>query len=379
MRRIVVVGIILIAISLAVAPFVSAQTWYDSDDRATIAITSMTVDINNITVSADGSVEGTSLDENASDLPIILDEFDDTNTKFCMQADGDAITYNLTVNGVAVVTSQAVANGSWDNTTLNDAITAGVDENDAYIHIELEVNNTDWHIETYAVADDADVRDAWIASNVEITEMDNATASVEGPWVVTDNMTFDLNFNLTDVDIYIDYPGNAVSATTSWSNDSSLEDGDSVLVWYQKYGPVHDVDEDDVTATAGEVIVEFESDDELDDATWEIDFDDDIWDGAFDGIDYDTLEIEINGHAVDENDWEEGSLIIENVDIRDGDNEVIFTWSVTAPSAVAPTAVPPPVSPLEGEYIEGVPNWVLIAIFVVVVLTIIAVYYIEKR
>jgi hypothetical protein len=338
----------------------------------------MTVDINNITVSTDGSIEGTSLDENASDLPIILDEFDDTNTKFCMQADGDAITYNLTVNGVAVVTSQAVANGSWDNTTLNDAITAGVDENDTYIHIELEVNNTDWHIETYAVADDGEVRDAWIASNIEITQMDNITASVEGPWVVTDNMTFDLNFNLTDVDIYIDYPGNAVSATTGWSNDSSLEDGDSVLVWYQKYGPVHGIDEDDVTATAGEVIVEFESDDELDDATWEIDFDDDIWDGAFDGIDFDTLEIEINGRAVDEDDWEEGSLIIENVDIRDGDNEVIFTWSVAAP--VAPTAVPPtPVSPLEGEYIEGVPNWVLIAIFVVVILTIIAVYYIEKK
>ena len=375
MKRIVIVGILL-AISLAVAPFVSAETWYGSDERATIDIISMTGDFDESTT-IQGSVEGMTFSDNET-LPLILDEFDDTATKYAMYADGDAIEYDLVVNGVAIASGVSVADGDWDNKTLADIIGAGVDENDYWLDVEITVNNSDWDMYVYWVGDDSAFRSAWIATAVDITEMDNSTPSVEGIWVVIDNMTFDLDFDLTDVDLNIDYPGIAVSETSGWENDSALSDGDSVLVTYQKYGPVHEIDEDDVTATAGSVTVTFESDDELDDAIWEIDFDDEIWDGAFDDIDEDTLTIEINDDVVDEDDWEMGSLTIENVDIKDGDNEAIFTWTSAAPGA--PGAPEAPLEPIwEQEAIQGVPNWALMAIIAVIIIAILAVVATEKK
>jgi len=376
MKRIIIVGLFLLAISLAVAPFTSAET-YSSTERATLDVDSMTLDFNE-TTTIQGSVEGTSWTDNTT-MPVILDEFNKTTTKYAMYANGNNITYNLTINGVAVETNTTVADGSWDNNTLTNIISAGVDVNDTYINAAISVNNSNWTAKAIWIADDADVRAAWISSEVVITETDNVTPSIDGVWKVTDNLTFDLEFDITDVDIYIDYPSNIVSESpTLWDNDSSLSDGDSVLISYQKYGALAELDEDDITATAGQVIIEFKSKDELDDATWEIDFDDDAWNGAFDDLDAATLEIEVNGKSVDEDDWEIGSLTIEKIDLRDGDNDIVFTWTV--PAVVAPVAVIPVEAPvLEQEYIAGIPNWVSLAIVAVIVIAVIAVYTIEKK
>jgi hypothetical protein len=73
---------------------------------------------------------------------------------------------------------------------------------------------------------------------------------------------------------------------------------------------------------------------------------------------------------------------MEGIDINEGDNEFVFTW--TAPSGtVTPQGVEPeptaitPQEALETEY-YGVPAWAILAIAVVVIIAVIAIVKIEK-
>lgn len=385
MKRLIIIGVLLFALSLAIAPISSAS--YTDDERSVVEIASGTVDVSDMFVFDAGDVT-LPLDENET-LPSILDNWDKDNTWFGVYADGEDIEYNLTLNGVVLATSTVLTDGNTDYYNLTDAILGGVDEQADYLHLQFDVNSTAWEAAISYALDDGPLTSSWIASAIEVTETDNSTANVGGIWGVNDTIVIsnDLAFNITDLDLKLDYPSSVVSDNPNlWLNDTEIDilDDATYFIYYQKYGPAHDEDGFDITASSGSVVITFDDDiDEMDDAEWTIDPTDDIWDDAFVGIDYASLVITDNDD--DEVDWEEGSIVIDSIDI-DPEDEITFAWSTgtggtTTPGAgeELPDSGAPTAPDWNTEVAAGVPMWAVVAIVVVCIFTIVAVMSIEKK
>ena len=379
-KRLVILGVLLFALSLALAPTSSAK-WYDSDDRATISIVSATLDFD-YTINDDSE---TTYGKNVY-LPCDYVELVGMTDPVISitSTDSGGLTYSIVVNGDTIVLNGIIAGTNTHTKSAQDVADGLTDNTSTNLVIEITANNTNNEIELKFNGDDLPVSSTWI-DLAEITQEDDGDVpSVGGIWSVRDNITVTntLGYDITDVDIHIDYPSSVVSDNpTEWINDTSVANGvtETGYVEYQKYGPANDLDEDDVTATNGNIVINLDSDDELDEAEWEIDFDDEVWDGAFDDIDYDTLTIEINGDEVDEDDWEQGSLLIENINIDEGENEIEFTWTTTGGTGGG-TTTPDEEEPFtEQEIAPGVPTWTVLAIAGIIVIAIIAVFAIEKK
>jgi len=377
-KRLILVGLLLLAVALAVAPTTSA---YSDTDRRVIRFDGGTFDINADLIVANGTTDGTHW--TASDyLPAKLGDFDTSASYIKIHAIED-ITFSLTVNSVSIATSATLTSGNDKSYNFSTIISAGVSSDATEYNIDLTVNNSNWESSVRLVADDADVNPYFFNKHVTFAEKDVNTPKVSGIWKVNDTITNDMDVDFTDTNFKIRYPGQCVADnpnTFPWNN-TDFTDGTTLYINYQKYGPATTKENIDFTAEYGQVTLSFESDDELDDADWTIKTEDPYWENAFDGLDFDSLIITVNGHELDEDDYSQGSIDIENIDIEQGDNDIIFSWT-PAGGGVTPTTTPTtpttPVITLDTEY-GGVPLWAILAIGAVIVIAAIAIIKIEKK
>ena len=98
---------------------------------------------------------------------------------------------------------------------------------------------------------------------------------------------------------------------------------------------------------------------------WTLDPSDEVYEGAFDTLNTDTLEVEYNGVDIDWDVDDDGNIVFEDFTVREQYtlNKFVFTWT-EAEEAVAPPAEVPW---YEQSYF-GIPLWLIIAIILVIVL-----------
>jgi len=242
------------------------------------------------------------------------------------------------------------------------------------------------------VADNGTLDVDWLNSVITITETDVGEPSVSGQWVVNDMLTFGvLSAPLVNLSLTISYPSSVVSSSPDlypW-NLTDVDTHDTLSVEYQKYGPgheltAHDVDET-ITGYKHEVTLTINSDDKLEDASWNIYFADEAWDDMLATIDADTLAVEVNGHSIESTDWNlaSSSLKIDNVvNIKvNDDNELYLTWTTgSGDGSIMPLAATPEpwYAPLNDEPVSGIPTWAILAIAIVVIIAGIAIWKQEK-
>ena len=344
MKRITVLAssaiIALLFVALMPSGLSATTTWLTY--REDVAFNSGTVDIDNISYH-----NGTTTETYRNvTLPCKIDNLSQTVTQFRIKnTNADNSSFNLTVNGQAVNSSSVVnwTMGNWSNVTLAQMVTAGVTGTDTYLNFTFDVNNSNNEIHIRIYADDANLTSTWLTNNIVVKEKDITspyigTTSGKSFFTVNDsiNVTNSLGYTITDLNLTSTYASHTVTAPSTYLLITSLANGASSLTYtqYQKYGPyVYDID-DESTGTSHEVEIYIKSDELLTNCVdWSIDPDDEDYDGVFDDLDYDSLDVELNGIDVD---WEEGTIEMEDVTIKTSysNNKFEFTW--TEPTAPTP-------------------------------------------
>ncbi|MFW6121859.1 MAG: hypothetical protein ACOC80_13320, partial [Petrotogales bacterium] len=99
---------------------------------------------------------------------------------------------------------------------------------------------------------------------------------------------------------------------------------------------------------------------------WSLEPTDDVYNGAFDSLNYNTLDVELNNGDLD---WSEGSIEMDELTIRDSysQNKFVFTWT----EGVAPE--PSPEQPF------FIPTWVAVLIVAMIVILIVAYFYYKNE
>ena len=359
----------IVAFLLLITAGASATTWLTY--REDVSISSGTVDIS---LTYWHNQTTTTTYRNIT-LPCQLGELDDTATEFAIKANGGNIVYNLTVNGVAIKSSQAVTDGNWDNATLSNIISGGVDDSDTYINFTFNVSANTNIIKIVIYGDDSALTSTWISNHITVKEKDVTTpevgtSSMSAFWTVNDSITVTnsgLGYALSDINLTLSYPSHKISTPASYVTISSLSDSGSATryVQYQKYAPyVYKVD-DNSEGTSHEVIVYIKSNEVLTNCVdWTLDPSDEVYDGAFDTLNTDTLDVEYNGVDIDWDVDDDGNIVFEDFTVREQYtlNKFVFTWT-EGEEAVAPPAEVPW---YEQSYF-GIPLWLIIAIIIVIV------------
>jgi len=360
----------IVAFLLLITAGASATTWLTY--REDVSISSGTVDIS---LTYWHNQTTTTTYRNIT-LPCQLGQLNRTVSKFAIKANGGNIVYNLTVNGVAIKSSQAVTDGNWDNVTLASIISGGVSSSDTYINFTFNVSANTNIIKIVIYGNDGALTSTWISNHVTVKEKDVTTpevgtSSTSAFWTVNDSITVTnsgLGYDLSDIKLTLSYPAHKISAPVSQVTVSSLSNGGSAVryVQYQKYAPyVYKVD-DNSEGTSHEVIVYIKSNEVLTNCVdWTLDPSDEVYDGAFDTLNTDTLEVEYNGVDIDWDVDDDGNIVFEDFTVREQYtlNKFVFTWT-EAEEAVAPPAEVPW---YEQSYF-GIPLWLIIAIILVIVL-----------
>ena len=369
-------GVILgiFAFLLLIAVSTSATTWLTY--REDVSISSGTVDIS---LTYWHNQTTTTTYRNIT-LPCQLGQLNRTVSKFAIKANGGNIVYNLTVNGVAIKSSQTVTDGNWDNTTLTNIISGGVDQSDTYLNFTFNASANTNIIKIVIFGNDSALTSTWISSHVtvkekDVTEPEVGVSSTSSFWTVNDSITVTntgLGYALSDINLTLSYPSHKISIPTSYATISSLSDSNSATryVQYQKYAPyIYKVD-DKSEGTNHEVVVYIKSNEVLTNCVdWILDPDDDVYDGAFDNLNVDTLTIEYNGVEFDE--WEvdeDGNIVLEDFTVREQYtlNKFVFTWT----EAMAVTPAEAEVPWYEQTYF-GIPAWVILAVVLILIIAVI--------
>jgi len=375
-KRLILAGVLLLALAMAMTPITGA---YSSTQRECVSLGTDTWLI------SDYPIRGaTDFDKNESLGTWTMGDFDLNESYISFHATG-AVDIDWIWNERAPPTMSLSA-GEWLNETLWVAVSNGFELGNSWSHINITANNTDWEAWEYNCVTD----NVLLNTLITVTEEDNdEDADVGGRWEVNDtiNITAELPFSTFDAYLFIDYPSTAAGTLDHYplANGTSIDTDYEFNVVFDKYGPAHELDEDQIENTVSgnqhEVTLAFESEDTLDNADWSIDPDDSMWDGAFDTLDEGTLVIEINGDELPATDWEIGSIDMKDIDIDDADNEVSFTW--TTPGGGTGTTTPPPATAapnvLTEEAVAGVPNWALGAIVIIICIAGYAIWKNEKK
>lgn len=392
MKRLILAGGVLLLLLLSMVPLTTATP--TTDDRVTVTAVSGTLDFDYY-INDSGSLYY----NNTIYLPCeFVELYSAANVLLNITATNATygLNYSIVSNGAAIITNAEISGMGSHLRTYDTFVDNVPDNTTATIWINISCNVTNNTIVLHFWGSDVPIADPWlVAATTYTNETDNDTPDVGGLWGVTDNITVLINqYNVTDVDVLFDYPSSShLTAPTVWVNDTDITMGvlSYTEITYQKMGPAHELDENDVdetiTGTSHEVTVEFDSVDELTEADWTINPSDTVWDGAFATLDESTLAIEINNHDLDDNDWSIGSIDMENVDIRDSDNTVVFTWTAAAggtggTGGTGVTTPAPSVLTTEywiQEYNGVIPYWAIAAIIIIVVLALILVYYVETK
>jgi hypothetical protein len=232
------------------------------------------------------------------------------------------------------------------------------------------------------------INGTYINNLITVTEEDVTDTDVGGRWRVNDTVNFsaDLPYAFRAY-LKMHYTSSAAGVLDYYPlvNGTTINDDYEFNVVYSKDGPAKELDEDNIeeaiSGASHTVTLTFDSVDTLKDADWGIDVDDTMWDGVLDNIDEDSFGVKINDKTLDSSNWELGSIDMENVDIDNDENTVIFTW--TTPGGGTGTGTPPPTTAapnvLTEEAVQGVPNWALGAIVVIICIAGYAIWKNEKK
>lgn len=338
MKRCILALTALIVLAMFVVQPANATTSWMTY-REDISISAVTVDIDYTTYHNDTTTETY---DNIT-LPCPASELTNASTLFHINSTaGTNVTYNLTVNGTSIVNNGWV-NGTSTDTNLSTILTSdsGISD-DTWLNFTFDCNQTGAYIWINITASDASCSATWVTSVQTVKEKDVNTpeigvGSTTSFMTVNDslNITHTVGYSLQDVNATLSYPSHAVSSAT-YQNFGTVANNSGVTKYkqYQKYGPyVYDVD-DDTEGTEHSVDVYIKSNELL---TLTVDYDlttsDDVYENYFDTLNYDTLDVELNNADVD---WEEGSIVMEELTMKDGwsVNHFTFTWS----EAVTPPA-----------------------------------------
>lgn len=361
MKRIILAGVLLISLAMAMSS-VQGFTTYTSSQRETVKV---------LYAVSSQHITGTASYNTNITLPWPVGDFDHALTAIDFHFLGPVNMTSGYWNNRNYPANHHYTAG-WANETMTIAISNGFDVNRTYSHINIQTNNTNWEAYVHYYLSNA----ADIASIVTYAEKDKATPRVGGTWAVNDTLTIGTMPTLS-LSIKLKYPSTAAGTPDLFPwNGTSVGTGSVLYVNYQKYGPAHNEDALDVTGSAGAVTVTFESKDRMKDATWDIDFTDEVWDGIF-ATATGPVTVKVNGDTMDATDVVLGtnSLVLSGMAIDNDDNTVVFTWTV--PSTTPPSTTAPDV--WVQEYFTGVPNWAIGAIALIVVIAGIAIWSTEKK
>jgi len=372
MKRITVLAstaiLAILFIGLLPSGLSATTTWLTY--REDVAINSGTLDIDYI-VYDNGTTSETYTNIT---LPCNVGNLSQTLTQFRIKNENATnTTFNLTVNGETVNSSSEVDwdMGNWSNVTLAMMVTAGVSETDTYLNFTYDVNNSanDIHIRIYA--DDANITSAWLTNNIVVKEKDLTTPSIKPKssksfFTVNDSIQISnaLGYTITDINMTKTYPSHIITIPSTYLEITSIANGASSTTYtnYQKYGPyVYDLD-DDSSGSSHEVVVYIKSYELLSNCVeWILDVDDEDYDGAFDDMNYNSLDVELNNRDID---WDEGSIEMEDLTIKTSysNNQFVFIWDETA--------VTPPITPSEQAWYLMVFFGLALYVWLVVITTI---------
>ena len=341
----VISALVALCLFVALVPSgLSATTWLTY--REDVAINSGTVDIDNTTYH-----NGTTAETYRNvTLPCPVSNLSQTLTHFNIKNENATnSTFNLTVNSQAVNTSSSVnwTMGNWSNITLAMLVSAGVTDTDTYLNFTFDVNNSANDIQITIYADDANFSSTWLSSNVVVKEKDVTapsigTTSARSYWVANDSIATSnsIGYTLSDVNLTPTFSSQTITAPATYYNVGAIANGASTTTYaqYQKRGPyLYDID-DESSGTSHDVTIYIQTNELLTSCVdWSIDIGDAEYDDVFDDINYNTLDVELNGLDID---WDEGSVDMEDLTIKTSysNNKFTFTW--TEPAA-APIAVEP--------------------------------------
>lgn len=375
--RFSVVSILALLGILVFSASASALTWntYLED----ISVPSGTVDISlTYYLNNTGSGNYTNIT-----LPCDVWELTNASTTFNITATTNQ-SFNLTVNGNAVNSSTALnwTDGNSSETTLSDW---GTTETDQYLNISCSSNNTGNTVTINVVVDDAAFSSAWLSSYIAIAEAVLTAPEIDDQqaysyFSVKDRVVINnsLGYTITDISLVLTYPSHNLSRPSTHVNVTTLATSDISYnnISYQKYGPYvtgsigEDIDDDDhevtIRVSSHEVLTRL--------VDWDFDETDEDYEDYFDTIDFDTLEIKLNGVKID---WDEGTIEMDDMTLVEGTNKYEFTWTEEAAAPIPPVAGP--WDWITGNYGTGIALWLWIIIIIVVVCVIIAVAYAVKK
>jgi hypothetical protein len=199
-------------------------------------------------------------------------------------------------------------------------------------------------------------------------------------------VTSALWFPLSDIVLNITYPGSSLTTPDTNFTIASFDDNGSAEVYtsYQKNGPyVYTVDSE-VSGRTHTVTINVWGRELLTSVVdWSLSTADEIYDDAFATLNYDTLSVKLNNVEIE--DWEEGSIEMEDLTIKTGasTNEVVFEWVAASGGAGGTGTDGTDIGIQEGEPITnwfmespyfGVPMFIWIAIIAVIVIALIMFY-----
>ena len=370
----------LLALCLLVALVpsgLSATTWLTY--REDVAINSGTVDIGSgITVSDTGSA-GTY--QNIT-LPCLVSALTNDTTYVNVSTTSSQI-YNLTVNGNSC-NDTSTLDSTYFVWNLTDLLSnSKISGTDTYINVSFDFNESSGNsVVIHFYASDAVLLSSWLSSNIVVKEKDVTTpyigeTSSRAFWTVNDSIAVSntIGYTLADVNLTPTFSSQTITEPATYYNVGSVTNNTSTTTYaqYQKRGPyVFDVD-DDSSGTSHEVTIYIQSNELLTSCVdWSVDLSDDEYDDVFDTMNYDTLDVEINGRDVD---WDEGSVEMEDLTIRTSysNNEFTFTWTEAAVPA------PPAVTAWHMLIFLGIAVYVWLVLIVLVTVVIALILLVRKH
>lgn len=311
-------------------------------------------------------------DENISGNFTLPAPIEDATAMTWTVYNAEATNYNLTWNGIAQLDNQSLT-GSHEYGVTEDGKTesyvnwsfnaSDAVEGDTYLNFSIHYEDTyigdPWITNaTYGLVKNVkerinqqtpiyvgkDYRDSWYSVvdqiTVNATLLDSTNNSIE----------------IYDADLDLNYPGhasNTPSASVAYINTSG--DAQTLTVSYQKNGPYvdrleHSKDGDTHTTTVD--VKDFETNTGV---SWTINTTVEQYSEYFPGLDYDTLTIEKYGTSID---WSEGSIVMDDLSLRQGFNQFTFTWTEEEePAPPGPSPAEAEEVPLYQQKIGPVPVW----------------------
>lgn len=290
------------------------------------------------------------------------------------------ICVNLTVNNITLLDSYSLNAGSEVTVNLTNYTNAGGDLNLTYIYWIFSSNQTDdEYINITLKGDDVTIASRYLEL-IEVKEKDKSTPEVgiereASFFAVEDKIKLknEFKFNISDINLTVCYPPNAVNKPVRYIYVDNATVNQTIYkrIGYIKYAPyIYDIQEpvyEDNQYTLEVTVKSYEN--LIDCVRWEIDPDSSFWKDYFPKLNYDTLEITINDESVE---FSQGSIILENISLDDGYNDVVFTWTPTTEYFVPVTGE----KAWWQEYIGPLPVWFVVIISILAIIGMgIAVYY----